>query len=62
MKSKTTIETTKTIDLTAQDIIKFAQDNGLIPKEWKFWSAEIEGKGISNGGTLTIRHSETLDS
>ena len=58
MKIKTTIETTKEVELSAPDLVKYAKDLGIVPKEWKFYSVEIIGNGISNGATLKLKHTK----
>ena len=58
MKMTTNVETTRTVELTAQDVDAYIKANKLVPADWKFYSVDVAGHGISNGCTLTIKHSE----
>ena len=54
MKATSTISTTITVDVTAQDVIKWCKDSGLIPESWKFYSIKVEGGKTSDGCKLII--------
>jgi len=58
MKMTTNVETTRTVELTAQDVDAYIKANKLVPADWKFYSVDVAGNGISKGCTLTIKHSE----
>lgn len=57
MKKLTTVDTTIVVELSAQDILDYADHMKVVPADWKFYSLELVGKGISDGGKLIIRHS-----
>ena len=58
MKSTANVETTILVELTAQDVLAYVQEKKLVPDDWKFYSVEVTGSGISQGAKLTIKHSE----
>jgi hypothetical protein len=58
MKISTELATTITVELTAQDILEYVVEKNIIPKGWQFYSVKVDGKGISEGATLIIRHTD----
>lgn len=58
--SKANTETTLTVELTAQDMLEIIQGipASPIPKDWKYYSIEVQGNGVSKGATLTIKCSQ----
>lgn len=55
MKSIANVETTLRIELTPQDILQFIKDKELVPADWKFYSFDLQGEGVSQGAILTIK-------
>lgn len=58
MTKRTTIETTITAELTAQDVYEYVKIKKIAPEEWIHYSVELIGKGVSEGATLKIKHTE----
>lgn len=55
MKRTKMIETTITVELSAQDIIEWIKAKQFIPSDWKYYSVEVVGSGISKGANLVIK-------
>lgn len=58
MKTRKTIETKIEVEMFPQDVFDWAIAKGIVPADWKFYSAEIEGHGISKGAKITLRHTD----
>lgn len=56
MKKRISVETTISVELTAQDLERYIRQESLIPKDWKYFSTNIIGKGVSQGAELVIKH------
>jgi len=59
MKKTVNVSTTITVDLTAQDVDEIVKEKKLVPADWEFYSVEVEGCGVSEGGRLIIKSSHT---
>lgn len=57
MKQTINVETTIVTELSAQDVLAYVQEKKLVPSDWKFYSIEVAGNGLSQGAKLTIKHS-----
>ena len=56
MKRTVNVETTIVVDLSAQDIDEDITKNNLVSSDWKYYSTEIIGNGVSNGARLIVKH------
>lgn len=55
MKTTTNVETTLTVNLSPQDVLKIIADYKIVPPDWKYYSFDLKGEGISKGAILTIK-------
>ena len=62
MQQSINVETTIVTELTAQDVLAYVQEKKLVPPDWKFYSVEVKGNGISDGAKLIIKHTEAKSS
>ena len=56
MKTQTQVETTIIAEFTANELASLLKDTNIIPKEWDYYSIDVEGLGVSQGMIVTIKH------
>lgn len=58
MKQTVHIETTIGVELSPQDILDYVMEKKLVPSDWRYYSVNVIGNGVSEGARLIIKHSE----
>jgi hypothetical protein len=58
MKRNIIVNTTIEVEMTAQDVYAYVTEKKLAPLDWKYFSVELVGQGVSKGAKLFIRHTE----
>lgn len=59
-KTIKSVETTIIHEISVNEIQEWLYTKKLIPEDWKFFSVNLEGLGVSQGVKITLKNVEIL--